>query len=143
MASKDLETIRAVFESWNNRDFEGAIRNMVENFSFTDHAHNITMNTRAEFQEWSKGWVKAMSAARITNPRYTDAGDVVIAEFTGVGTNDGSFAGLAPTGKRVSADFCEVFRFDKQGRIVSGGAYYDLYTMLVQLGHVRPLATAA
>jgi hypothetical protein len=30
--------------------------------------------------------------------------------------------------------FCEVLRFDESGRIVSGGIYYDVMTMLTQLG---------
>jgi len=37
----------------------------------------------------------------------------------------------------MSLAFCEV-HFDKQGRIVSGGCYYDQYTLLTQLGHIEP-----
>jgi hypothetical protein len=40
----------------------------------------------------------------------------------------------------MSLPFCEICQFDKQGRIVSGGCYYDQYTLLTQLGHVTPLA---
>ena len=29
------------------------------------------------------------------------------------------------------------------GRMVSGGCYYDQYTLLTQLGHIQPLAEAA
>jgi hypothetical protein len=46
------------------------------------------------------------------------------------------------TGEMTMA-FCEIARFDKQGRIVSGSCYYDQYTLLAQLGHVQPLPAAA
>jgi hypothetical protein len=43
----------------------------------------------------------------------------------------------------MSLPFCEICHFDKEGRIVSGGCYYDQYTLLTQLGHLKPLAAAA
>ena len=65
------------------------------------------------------------------------------AEFTVEGTNDGPLGSMKPTGRKMSLPFCEICRFDKQGRIVSGGCYYDQYTLLTQLGHIQPLAVAA
>jgi hypothetical protein len=43
----------------------------------------------------------------------------------------------------MSLPFCEICHFGKQGRIVSGGCYYDQYTLLTQLGHVQALGVAA
>ena len=50
---------------------------------------------------------------------------------------------MTPTGRKMSLPFCEIVRFDKEGRMVSGGCYYDQYTLLAQLGHIQPLAVAA
>jgi hypothetical protein len=50
--------------------------------------------------------------------------------FITVGTNDGIFSSFQPTGRRISLPFCEICHFDKQGQIVSGGCYYDQYTLL-------------
>lgn len=141
--SKNVETIRAAHESWNRRDFDGLVRNMVDNVVYTDRASNLTLTGKQKFKEWTQAWAKAFSDGRITNPLYIDAGDFVVAQFTVEGTNDGSFAGLPPTGRRVTFAYCEVSRFDKSGRTISGDGYYDLYTILTQLGHVQPLATAA
>jgi hypothetical protein len=38
--------------------------------------------------------------------------------------------------------FPEICNFDKQGRIVSGGCYYDQYILLTHLGQIQPLAAA-
>jgi len=43
----------------------------------------------------------------------------------------------------MSLPFCEICQFDKRGQIVSAGCYYDQLTILTQLGHAKPLATAA
>jgi ketosteroid isomerase-like protein len=79
-------------------------------------------------RKWTEDWAKAFSEVRITNPDYIDAGDVVIAQSTGEGTNDGPFGSLKPTGRRLLLQFCEVWHFDKDGQMVSGNGYYDQHT---------------
>jgi len=143
MASKNVETLRAAHESWNKRDSLGVVSNAVKGLAYTDHGRNITLNTRDKFREWTEGWAKAFSDGRITNPQYIDAGDIVVAQFTVEGTNDGPFGSMKPTGHKMSLPFCEICHFDKQGRMASGGCYYDQYTLLTQLGHIQPLAVAA
>jgi steroid delta-isomerase-like uncharacterized protein len=143
MTSKNLETLRTAHQSWNKRDFAGVVKNAAESLVYTDNARTVTMNSRDKFREWTEGWAKAFSDGRIVNPEYIDAGDIIIARFTVEGTNDRPLGELKPTGRKISLPFCEICQFDKQGKIVSGGCYYDQYTLLTQLGHVQPLAAAA
>src|SRR6185369_11161003 len=91
MPSKNVETLRAAHESWNKRDFAGVVQNAAENLEYADQSRNVTLNNRNKFREWTEGWAKAFSDGRITKPKYIDAGDVVVAQFTVVGTNDGPF----------------------------------------------------
>jgi steroid delta-isomerase-like uncharacterized protein len=137
MASKNVETIRSAHESWNRRDFDATVSALSETISYSDHARKVNLKNRNEFKNWAIAWAKAFSDAKIINPRYTDAGDTVIAEFTAEGTNDGPFGSLPPTGRRMSLAFCETFKFDANGRVVSGGIYYDQFTLLTQLGHAQ------
>ena len=143
MSAKNVKTLRAAHESWNKRDFAEVIRNAAESLAYTDNARALTLSSRDKFREWTESWAKAFSDGRITNPEYIDAGNVVIARFTVEGTNDGPLGSLKPTGRKMSLPFCEFCQFDKQGRVVSGGCYYDQYTLLTQLGHIQPLAVAA
>jgi steroid delta-isomerase-like uncharacterized protein len=143
MSAKNVKTLRAAHESWNKRDFAGVISNVAEDLTYTDHGRNITLNSREKFREWTEGWAKAFSDGHLTDPQYINAGDIVVAQFTAEGTNDGPLGSMKPTGRKISLPFCEIFHFDKQGRIVSGGCYYDQYTLLTQLGHIQPLAAAA
>lgn len=143
MSAKNVKTLRAAHESWNKRDFAGVISNAAEGLAYTDHGRNTTLNSREKFRKWAEGWATAFSDGRITDPQYIDAGDIVVAQFTVEGTNDGPFGSMKPTGRKMSLPFCEICRFDRQGRIASGGCYYDQYTLLTQLGHIQPLAMAA
>jgi ketosteroid isomerase-like protein len=143
MDSKNVETLRAAHQSWNQRNFQDVVRNTAEGLAYIDHGRNVTLNSRDKFREWTEAWAKAFSDGRIMNPEYIDAGDTVVAQFTAVGTNDGPFGSLKPTGRKMSLPFCEICHFDKEGRIISGGCYYDQYTLLTQLGHIQPLAAAA
>lgn len=143
MASKNVETLRAAHESWNKRDFAGVVKNAAEDLVYTDNARAVTLNGRDKFREWTEEWAEAFSDGLITNPEYIDAGDIVVARFTVVGTNDGPFGSMKPTGRKMSLPFCEICHFDKQGNPVLGDCYYDQYTLLSQLGHIEALATAA
>jgi hypothetical protein len=102
MASKNVETLRAAHESWNKRDFAGVIHNATAGLAYADHGRNITLNSKDKFREWTEGWAKAFSDGRITNPQYIDAGNIVVAQFTVEGTNDGPLGSLKPTGRKMS-----------------------------------------
>ena len=143
MSTKNVETIRAAHDSWNKRDFAGTVKNTAENVAYTDQPRGMTANGRNEFRTYLEAWAKAFSDGRISNPQYLDAGDVVITQFMATGTNDGPFGKLKPTGRKVSVPFCEVTRFDKEGRITSGASYYDMYSLLLQMGYVQPMSAAA
>jgi steroid delta-isomerase-like uncharacterized protein len=137
MVSKNVDTVRAAHQAFNRREFDAVVSMMADNFSYRDHARNVTFAGRAEFKQFMQGWTTAFSNAEVSEPTYIDAGNVVIAQFTGLGVNDGPLGPMPPSGKSMRLPFCELFRFDEQGRMASGGIYYDQLTMLTQLGHAQ------
>ncbi len=143
MPSRNVEALRAAYENWNRRNFDGALQLVADNCTYTDNAQRETIHGRQNLRAYLANWAKAWSDGKIKDARFIDAGDMVIAEFTGEGTNDGPFGGLPPTNRHVSFPFCEIWQFDKTGRMISGSCYYDLYSILIQLGHLRPLSIAA
>ncbi len=143
MSQKNLETLRTAYQAWNNRDFDALVRNVTDNFTLIDRANNRTTTTRQEYRHWVEAWAKTFSDGKIVNLKLIDGGDYVISQFTAEGTNDGQYAGLAPTGRRLSFSVCEVCKFDPSGKIVSCDCYYDQYSILTQLGYAQKLAQAA
>jgi steroid delta-isomerase-like uncharacterized protein len=137
MASKNVETYRAAHQGFNRRDFDAVVKSMAENITYRDHARGITFTGRNEFKQFMQGWASAFSNAQVSEPTYIDGGSVVVAQFTGIGKNDGPLGPLPASGKSMKLPFCEMFRFDDQGRMISGGIYYDQMTMLTQLGHAQ------
>ena len=66
-----------------------------------------------------------------------EADNWVITEFTGQGTHQGPLEGsgnpIPPTGRQIQMLFCEVLRI-RHGRICNGRLYFDLNTLMRQLG---------
>ena len=60
-------------------------------------------------------------------------GDKVVARWTSVGTHEGAFQGIPPTGKTVTTSGITVFRLEG-GKIVEEWSESDMVGMLTQLG---------
>jgi predicted ester cyclase len=137
MSSVTIGAVRAVHDSFNRRDWIGATLPMRTDLHFTDEARGFGMKGSAEYLDWALGWVSVFSDAAITDPGYIDTGSIVVARFLATGTNDGPLGPLPPTGLRVAMPVCEIWHFDREGKIEAGETYYDQLTILMQLGHAH------
>ena len=137
MASRNVEAHRTAHENWSRRDFDALVSEMVENFTYRDHARGLRIDTRDGFKDYVAAWAELFSDGAITDDQYRDAGDSVVSEFIVRGTNDGPLGSLPATGRSYTGHLCEIMDFDSEGRIVSGCLYYDQLSMLVQLGHAE------
>jgi steroid delta-isomerase-like uncharacterized protein len=142
MASKNVTTALAVYEAFNKRDLDAAVRPAAEDLVFEDHGLGVTHKSRAEYRESLQSWISGFSDGKVVDPKAIDAGDTVIIQYTGQGTNDGAMGPFTkPTGRAVSVPFCDILEFDAKGNIVRGASYFDMLSMLVQMGHAeRPAA---
>ncbi len=61
-------------------------------------------------------------------------GDKVVVRARFEGTNDGSFMGIPPTGKKISITMIMIDRFDSKGRVVEHWGDFDSAGLLRQLG---------
>ncbi|HLY84488.1 MAG TPA: ester cyclase [Acidimicrobiales bacterium] len=76
--------------------------------------------------------VAAFPDMKVHVVRWITDGDVVVTEEVLVGTHRGTFAGLAPTGRRVRLPLLHITRV-RDGRIVERIAYHDTAGILRQL----------
>jgi steroid delta-isomerase-like uncharacterized protein len=142
MASKNAEGVRAQLDAFNKGDLDKAAALYADDARIIDHAQGVTGKGPDEARAVLAEWKRAFSDAKVTDLHITEAGDTVIAQFTGGGTNDGPFGPFQATDRRMSVPFCNVLRFDDKGRIVSDELYYDLLSVLVQLGHAEAPAAS-
>ena len=72
--------------------------------------------------------------------------DYAVVEFVGRGTNTGPLAtpqGEIPaTGRAIEIPFCDVHRIE-DGKITNGRSYFDMATMMRQLGLLPKAAAQA
>jgi steroid delta-isomerase-like uncharacterized protein len=136
MTSGNCEAVTRMVAAFNDRDWDGVRAEVAEDCIFSDPTQDHK-GPDGFIEGYNKTWVAGFSDAEMTDVMIHDAGDTVIVEFLGVGTNDGSVAGLPPTGKHASQRICEVYRFDSDGKVIAGRAYYDQLGVLEQLGHAE------
>ncbi len=136
MASKNAETAATIATAFNQRDWETIRALIAEDCVFSDPAQDHK-GPDGFVEGYNKTWVAGFSDAKMTDVVIHDAGDAVIVEFIGTGTNDGSVADLPPTGKHASQSICEVYRFGPDGKVIGGRSYYDQLGILAQLGHAE------
>lgn len=142
MASKNVQTILDIYENFNKRDLNAAVTAVEDSIVFESHGLGQTEKTRAEYRKSMQDWISGFSDVKVSEPRATEAGDTVIVQSVGKGTNDGPMGPFQkPTGRSMTIPFVELYRFNPEGRIVSGEQYFDMLSILVQLGHAeRPAA---
>lgn len=139
MTMDNLATYQEAHRAFNRRDFAAAAAIMRNDATYVDHPRNLTVKGPAEFADWMKAWQAAFSDAEVTEPRYIDGGSEIVAVFQGRGTQDGPVGPFPASGNRMDLPFCEILRFDAEGRVTGGEIFYDSATMLVQLGHIEPM----
>jgi steroid delta-isomerase-like uncharacterized protein len=95
--------------------------------------------------EVGKGWRKAFPDAKGTVTRAIESGDTVAMEVVWEGTQTGPLESpqgtIPPSGKRIRMPAALLVSF-KNDKIAENKHYFDLMTMLAQIGAIPTPATA-
>lgn len=140
------ELVRTVYDAYNERDFARSAAQVADDVELVNVATGQVFRGRDGFLAFLNGWATAFPDSRVEVMalKAVDVGAAV--EFVGRGTHTGPLAGPAgtipPTGRRVEVCFHDAWEV-KDGRITSGRTYFDLATMLGQLGVLPAPAPAA
>ena len=98
-----------------------------------DTAHGRRISAGGDLERWAI----AFPDGRAEEIETVDGGDTVVVCFTGRGTNPGPRATpageMAATGREARVRFCDVIEFEN-GKIARGRSYFDMATMMRQLG---------
>ncbi len=140
MASSNVDAIRGVHGAFNDRDWDTIRGRFADDCVFIDGRGERHEGPDGYVEGYSKMWATGFPDGQISRPTYYDAGDTVIAEFTGRGTNDGPLGPLPASGRSVELPYCEIYQFNADGRISSGRAYFDQLDLLTQIGQAEAVA---
>ncbi len=132
---------RDFVESWNRRDWPHIRELMHKDYSYTGGDGKVQPGIDAGMA------IAQMFASAFPDGRmdlknvYACGANMSIFEFTGRGTHKGELMGMAPTGRQVNIPVCNVIEV-RDGKIVAEREYFDMMTMLQQLG-LAPTAAGA
>lgn len=129
---------QSFYDLWGKRDFDAMAECLAGAVSFNDAPRNQVINGRSAVREWYAAWADACPDAVAGATLVTTSDDIAVFEGLFTGTNTGPFGPFPASGRSVSLPWINVLRLDTAGRIISGTAYYDQLTLMIQLGHMKP-----
>ena len=125
--------VREHMESENRHDFDATIA------TFTHPRYEIIPTGQVyDGEEEVRGYFATTRHAfpdqRNELRALHHADDCVVSEFDLLGTHRGELFGIEPTGREFRVPMAALFFFDEHDRIVCERVYFDLASMLRQLG---------
>jgi len=128
--------IRKAYQVAEDKDVAGWVNCFTEQGTFTDESIGVTYRGQ-ELGRTVETYATAFPDMHRELYRFYEAGDMVIVELALQGTHKGALAlpsgTIPPTGKRMDAPGCDVFRL-KNGKIESFNCYPSGTIILGQLG---------
>jgi ketosteroid isomerase-like protein len=131
--------VRNAYQVAERKDFAGWVNLFTEDGTFTDESLGVTYRGK-ELSRPVEVYAAAFPDMHRELYRFFVDGDTVIVELALQGTQKGPLqlpmATIQPTGKRMDAPCCDVFRL-KNGKIQSFDCYPSGTVILTQLGVLR------
>lgn len=131
--SRNADAVHAIHESFNKRDWDALVADVADGCVFIDGQGQV-LHGKEGLRGYGQGWAAAFSDGKITDARIYDAGDTIVTEFVGRGTQDGPLGPVPATGRSVTLPYLEIYHFNDDGKVTSGRAYFDMLGLMTQLG---------
>ncbi|MDQ3992523.1 MAG: ester cyclase [Actinomycetota bacterium] len=138
MSYEDTASIaRTLYEAFNDRDFDRGAALVGDNAVWINVPTGETFTGPDGFRRDLEQWDRAFPDAKLTDIKVRGGDGFAVIEFTGRGTNTGPLASpageLPATNRSVEVKFCDVLEISA-GKITGGRSYWDMATMMTQLG---------
>ena len=136
--------IRKAYQIAEKQDVAGWVSCFTEDGTFTDESINVTYRGPSELGRTVEIYAAAFPDMHRELFRFFSVGDTVVVELALQGTHKGPLQlphfTIPPTGKRMDAPCCDVFRI-KNGKIQSFNCYPSGTVVLTQLGVLQKLGS--
>lgn len=136
MAS-NIELLKKSLEAITKGDWKTYRTFLTDDIVYEEEATRRRVTGPDQYIELIKAWKTAFPDLRSTIKQTVDSGDAIVAEVEWEGTHKGTLTGplgtLPPTGRVGKTPAVIVIRVDN-GRIRESRHYFDLMTLLMQLG---------
>ena len=140
MPSPDNVTVARTFhEAWAERNPDRGASVIADTCEFIDVPRNEIQRGPDGYRQDYERWRTAFPDGTVEITNIIADGDWVVVEYTNSGTNTGilltAIGEFPPTNRKIEVQYCSVMQI-KGGKVISGRDYYDVSTILHQLGLV-------
>jgi predicted ester cyclase len=138
MTARGLETIRAYWEASERGDWPAAGRCVGPGYVWIDHGTGVVARSPEELLDAQED-ASCLSDVRIDiqNVFETEGGAIIVQALHSA-TVLGSWRSIQAAGQHISYLGCTIFKFNADDLIVFEEGYYDMLSVMRQLGHCQP-----
>lgn len=134
----NIENANAMMSSFNNGDWAANRGFVTDDSVYIEHATGRKVEGGDAWIENSRNWKAAFTNATGKIVSTTESGNMVVQEIVWNGTMDGDMTGpdgstIPATGKTQTTPAVMVMTF-KDGKVAHCNHYFDMMSMMVQLG---------
>jgi steroid delta-isomerase-like uncharacterized protein len=126
-------TVRRFYELISAGDLDGFGALLADDFVEHEETPGLTP-TKDGVVQFFQMYLAAFPDLRMEPQDVLVDGDKVVARVRAIGTHEGEFMGMAPTGKRVEVQLIDIIRLSDDGLAHEHWGVVDMLAMLQQLG---------
>ena len=141
-----IEIAKAAVTAYNEKDWSKAKDILAANAVYDEKGTHRRIQGAGEIIEAWQGWAKAFPDSKGTFVREFASGDTAVLELVWKGIHTGPLqtptGSIPPSNKPIELPACQVVQVEG-GKVKSASQYFDMLTMLTQIGATGAVKTAA
>jgi steroid delta-isomerase-like uncharacterized protein len=144
--ANSIEIAKASITAYNDKDWSKARDMLAADAVYDEKGTHRRIQGASEIIEAWQGWARAFPDSKATFVREFASGDTAVLELVWKGVHTGPLqtptGTIPPSNKSIEMPACEVVEVEG-GKVKSGSHYFDMLTLLTQIGAAGTVKTAA
>jgi len=141
-----IDIAKAAVTAYNEKDWSKVKDILAANAVYDEKGTHRRIQGAGEIIEAWQGWANAFPDSKATFVREFASGDTVVLELVWKGIHTGLLqtptGTIPPSNKPIEMPACQVVQVEG-GKVKSASHYFDMLTMLTQIGATAAVKTAA
>jgi len=141
-----IDIAKAAVTAYNEKNWSKAKDILAANAVYDEKGTNRRIQGAGEIIEAWQGWAKAFPDSKATFVREFASGDTAVLELLWKGVHTGPLqtptGTIPPSNKPIELPACQIVQVEG-GKLKSAWHYFDMLTMLTQIGATGAVKTAA
>jgi steroid delta-isomerase-like uncharacterized protein len=141
-----IEIAKAAVTAYNEKDWSKGKDILAADAVYDEKGTHRRLQGAGEIIEAWQGWARAFPDSKATFVRAFVSGDTAVLELVWKGVHTGPLqtptGTIPPSNKPIELPACQIVQVEG-GKITSATHYFDMLTMLTQIGATGAIKTAA